>query len=263
MKNTLNVLTFNLKNDSFLTSSKYRWEIRYQYVKSILKTLDYDILGVQELTNQNMASVCLFLTDYHCVGNSRHKNEKQNDELSAIFFKKERFDCISEKTFWLSGKPEKKGSKVLLSIFPRICTIAHLYDKQTQAYFLFVNTHLDHLLPVTRKNQILKLIEIIKTYYSSQQPYLIITGDFNTTLHSTAIKALLAGSLGIEPIYTNDYNNTIHHFNGTINPKKAPIDHIFFDKRLKLLNYRIITNHFNGQYPSDHYPVMATIQIDE
>lgn len=263
MKNLLRILTFNLKNDTLLTANKNRWSNRYPYIKCILSTLDYDILGVQELTANHTDALKNILTDYHCVGLSRNKKHDKNDELSAIFFKKDRFNCVSEKTLWLSNTPSNKGSKVLLSIYPRICTIVHLHDKLSGQHFLVVNTHLDHLLTTTRKAQIKKLIAIIQNYYATNDYYLIVMGDFNTSLSSAAIKLLISSNLQLQPIYGKQYSNTLHRFSGKANPNKKPIDHIFFDRRLTLVDYEIITENFNGQYPSDHYPVHATLHIKD
>ena len=40
-------------------------------------------------------------------------------------------------------------------------------------------------------------------------------------------------------------------------------DYIFYKGDVKLLGYRCIDDKFDGQYPSDHLPVMADMQIEE
>ncbi|MFI3283669.1 MAG: endonuclease/exonuclease/phosphatase family protein [Erysipelotrichaceae bacterium] len=260
MKNILKILTFNLKNDSPFTMSTYRWENRYKYIKLILNTLDYDLLGVQELNSKYLEQMNKLLPAYFSIGLPR-TSSKSEDELAAIFFSKERFHCIKENTFWLSEFPYKQGSKLKSSIFPRICTLCLLEDHATHSQLLFVNTHLDHLLPYTRQLQIQQLIHVIQTFKEGFDPYILITGDFNTSIHSHALTTLLNSELNVSSIFDDKATNTLHFFNGKQYQNKEPIDHIFYDQRLKLLDYKIISEHFDGHYPSDHFPVYARILI--
>ena len=258
----LKILSFNLKTDTIITKKSKKWEQRIKYIKEILHTLDYDILGTQELPLNKFNDLSLYLKNYYAFGLARN-DKSLKDELSAIFISKKRFNIISEQTFWLSNTPNDIGSKLKLSIYPRICTLALLEDKQTNKHILFANTHLDHLLPRTRKNQIKQLINIINEYKGNTNPLIFITGDFNTTIKSNAIKYLLDSTLNIKSVYNKDTFNTIHFFKGKVNNNSEPIDHIFVDNRTTIIDYNIINYDIDGVYPSDHFPVIATINIGD
>ena len=259
---TLKILSFNLKTDTIFTKEANKLHKRIKYIKEMLNILDYDILGVQELPLNKYNDLSSYLNKYHAFGLARN-DKSLNDELSAIFLLKDRFKIIKEDTFWLSNTPNNKGSKYKLSIFPRICTLALALDTHTNKYILFSNTHLDHLLSSTRKNQIKQLINIINEYKDNYNPLIFITGDFNTNINSSAIKYLLNSNLNIKSVYNKETFNTIHFFKGIINTNLEPRDHIFVDNRVNIIDYNIINKDIDGIYPSDHYPVIATINIGD
>jgi endonuclease/exonuclease/phosphatase family metal-dependent hydrolase len=41
----------------------------------------------------------------------------------------------------------------------------------------------------------------------------------------------------------------------------APIDHVFVSSRFTVERYSVVTQHWGGRLPSDHYPVVADLLI--
>ena len=53
--------------------------------------------------------------------------------------------------------------------------------------------------------------------------------------------------------------NTYHGFKGK--RKGDPIDYIFFSEEFELEDAYIDQTSFDGRYPSDHYPLVATLRL--
>ncbi len=60
------------------------------------------------------------LTDYSSVGVGRSDGAKAG-EMNPVFFRKDRFDMVRTKTFWLSETPEVAGINGMGSISAAYC----------------------------------------------------------------------------------------------------------------------------------------------
>jgi endonuclease/exonuclease/phosphatase family metal-dependent hydrolase len=126
--------------------------------------------------------------------------------------------------------------------------------------------HLDHESQEARFKgtaQVLKFME-------SRQPALpyVLTGDFNAAEDNPAIVSIKAHALKpvdswrtIHPAIPPEESGTFHTFTGTHGGGK--IDYIFVPATTRLSGSEILHFHQNGTYPSDHFPVRATIQWSE
>ena len=256
----MKIMTFNLKNDTFFTHKNMRWDIRKQYVINIIRLHQPDIIGVQELTPKIKLQLSEILPEYTFIGQSRNRFSQWMNEHTDIGFRADLFDCIKQDTFWLSSHPDRKGSRIWTSIFPRICTKVQLKLKSTDQDFLIYNTHLDHLIPHSRRREMSVLMNNMQKEKESNLP-MILMGDFNTTLNSRTLQQLTQSTLGMRCIYTSHMHNTIHRGTGKTNQNKQPIDYIFISDCLDVITYEIITTQFNGLYPSDHYPIVCQLQL--
>lgn len=261
----MKVMTFNLKNDTFFTKKSMRWDTRRRYVQNIIQLHAPDIIGVQELTPQTKQQMEELLPEYCFIGKPRNRLLSLMNEQTDIGFLKANFECLQQNTFWLSSHPDKKGSRVWTSVFPRICTKALLLDKRTHQKMLVYNTHLDHLIPHSRLKELIFLARSIMEEAVLDIP-VILMGDFNTTLDSKALRNFMNQSKMMKSVYTSMHHpthNTIHHGRGKLKPKSKPIDYIFVSQEVEVENCEIITTHFNGFYPSDHYPVICQLNLKE
>ncbi len=259
------VSTFNLKNDMPLTRKFLKWITRRDAVVKCIEKINADILGVQELTDEMLDTVSTLKKTYSKVGLPRNKNPKSNSERTDIFYKTSRFTCIASKTFWLSNNPDKPGSKLFLSPFPRICTYAMLQDKQTGEIVNVYNTHLDHLFSYTRSKEAEILIKQLHLLGATKN--VILLGDLNTNSDSNTVKKILSNEIiPLRSTYANTPStNTMHYGNGKLKNNALPIDYIFVGPEFHVRSTRIIIDEFEGMYPSDHYPVvtMLTLKSDD
>lgn len=251
----MKVMTFNLHNNFSFASVSESFKLRLPVILSIINKYQPDIIGVQEM-NGNMKSILVEnLINYQPVGQGRYPKKHRLNEHNDLFISKE-LAILDYETFWLSSTPSKPGSRFKMSIFPRICTYGLI--KFEQRDIRVYNTHFDHLFPWVRKWQLNQLITEIQRH--DQTIPMLIMGDFNTTTDSKLIKDFHFNQDHLYSIYNSMViSHTHHNKKGAAYLSNSPIDYIYLSKNLKLLDFQIIYDKVDELYPSDHYPVLASI----
>lgn len=253
-KSKMKMMSLNLLTDKLLLPSYLPFSTRINAIHSLVNQYTPDIICTQELTKTMIPYLDSLQETYQMVGEFRSCS--WSDEANNIFFLKNKYELLETNTLWLSNTPEKKGSKVFLSQFPRIMNYTHLKDMNTnQAFFVF-NVHLDALFNFVRKNQIKIMVQLIQEI--AKDSFFIVCGDFNCTSETlypytrTLMKDLTVDSIG----------STLRGKNGTKRYHNKPIDHIFVSKNFTTSYTSLkVTNTYNNIYPSDHFPVISTIEI--
>lgn len=250
---SIRVMTYNLRLDTPVDSVN-QWGNRKHKVYDLLKKYQPDIIGVQEGLHHQLEDIANNLNQYAYVGAGRDDG-KRKGEFSAIFYNKNKFEVIDQKTFWLSETPEVPGSKNWDAAITRVATWAKLKDKKTKKTFFILNTHFDHIGSEAR----LKSTQIIKTRIAELAGKLpvIVTGDLNSepgeapylSMIDTSVFALKDAGLG----------STIGTYCtfAVAGPPCRRIDYIFYSSKWKSSDYQVITDHDGTYYPSDHLPVMS------
>lgn len=257
----MKVMSFNLRSD-FILDFKNRWDKRKDIVYTIINKYDCDIIGAQEVTNKMFGDIVENIKDYDIVGNPRSK--RFFSERNNLFVSK-RHNIIKHKTFWLSKSPEKVGSQLWYSLYPRICTTA-VVKLDTGEMIRVYNTHLDCLLPQARDFGLKKLGQFIGENYKKEKLPMIVMGDFNATPNSKVIKKFAMGEyntkrfIAVQDVKKELYEkSTMSNFKGK--DKGIHIDYIFVSEELEIVDVDIVKDNIGGKYPSDHYPLVADIKI--
>ena len=92
----------------------------------------------------------------------------------------------------------------------------------------------------------------------------VVMGDFNVGPIGPARKPLSDAGLrdSIVDLHPDQaQQGTFHAFTGKANSDK--IDAILVSRQWKTLDAEIITTNNDGRYPSDHFPVTATLTLAE
>lgn len=257
----MKVMTFNLRTDNLL-DIRNPWNKRASMVYKVINQYDCDIIGVQELKNNMLKVMEENLENYTIVGEARTK--KFFSERNDILIKKEHI--IKEyNTFWLSKNPDQEGSSQWHSLFPRICTTALVKLKEGAEVRVY-NTHLDCLSPWAREFGLKKISQVIEKNYDKENTPVILMGDFNANPTSKIIRNFTGGIyskknfIAVQEFDRNMYNeSTMSKFKG--NSKGMHIDYIFLSEEFNIKGTEIIKYNEEGKYPSDHYPLMAEIEI--
>lgn len=258
----MRIMTFNMRADNVL-DIRNRWKKRADIVYSMIEKYNCDIIGIQEATNKMLDDLSENLPNHRIVGTTRTKKVFAEGNNLIIPTKHK---ILSHSTFWLSKSPEKEGSTVWYSLFPRICTTAIVkiyHDIPVRIY----NTHLDCLLPKARDYGLKIIGEHIQTYYEKEKLPVILMGDFNATPNSTIIQNVVNGIYSKKKfIAVQDHNKALYEqttmsmFKG--NKTGIHIDYIFVSEEFNIISTEIGDYHKDDKYPSDHYPIIAEVNLN-
>lgn len=269
----LTVMTFNIRYgtaDDGLNS----WKYRRPMVVDVIKKHDPDVMGLQEVLAFQRDELLAALPGYDCVGVGRDDG-KEKGEFAPILFKRDKFDLIRKGWFWLSEAPERPGSIGWDAACPRIATWVRLRVKQAPGgEFCVLNTHLDHKGRVARqKSGIMFSVWLMSQLMS---PYVVV-GDFNTGATDPIHRSLLIDLGGIslasarnsqEQTGIDAYEalNSDEPDSGTFNAFEGVhtgdrIDWILTTRHFIHRACEIDRSSRNGRYPSDHFPVIARVEL--
>lgn len=252
----MKVMSFNLlcygSGENFILN-------RMGLVVRTIRNEEPELFGVQEAHYMWMKVLISAFPDYAYVGVGR-ENGKRKGEFSAVFYKKKLFSKLDSGSFWLSETPEKAGSLGWDAACIRVCSWAKLKEKSTGKEFMFMDTHLDHVGKVAMQ----KGAELIATKAAEIGEGLpaVLTGDFNITPDSVPCKAIKdSGFVDTRDIAAKtDMSNTFHAFNSG-SEGISIIDYVFVKGDISVKTFRVIKDKINGHFPSDHFPVVADINI--
>ena len=251
------VMSFNVrcKNDGEQTITN-----RSKVALEVIKQYAPDSFGVQECTPRWKRILALNLDGkYACVGAARDYYGPFT-EYSSIYYLKDKYNCIDSGTFWLSETPEKRWTKSFDSACFRVASWALLEDKETGLRYTHINTHLDHVLNTTREAQMKVLIECVNKVANGSP--IVMTGDFND-FEDSLVYAAARESFNDSKFVaqTSDEGRTFTRYGTKKEDGPGAIDYIFISPEVEVDTYKIIRNTVQGIYQSDHYPIVADINL--
>lgn len=261
---TYNML-YNAKEAEKELLPKHRWEQRKGRLGEYLAFAKADIIGSQELQEDQVPEVMELLgADYGCYGEKTRQNEGRSD-TNAIFFNKNRVELLDAKT--VPYKDEKVENAFSCCWFK---------DKATGVKFVVLNTKLSWGSPDRRLAEAVQLNEFSQQF---SEP-LMVLGDFNIypcTLHKRNI--FLDGEYVERALAGNNLHNAKSHSifgyfgplcsitnsKQTLEPFIGPeltgfvLDHIFVNDLVNVCTHGTDVAKVDGEYPSDHFPVIADV----
>jgi endonuclease/exonuclease/phosphatase family metal-dependent hydrolase len=260
------VMSFNLRTKTFIDTLNH-WDLRKDLVVKTINKFSPDLLGTQECQLSQARYLQSKLSGYRFVGAGRD-NGKAGGEMCGLFFRAERFTKLDQGHFWLSNTPDKIGSKSWGSSYRRIVTWVKLKPRDgTRQPFYFFNTHLDNNADRARVQGAWLLRRKIDEIADGMPT--IVTGDFNTDAGTTPYQLLVSGPEAWRGYLIDTYRQinptpgsnegTRHKFTGATGGGR--IDWIITTNNFATLDANIDRTHFNGRYPSDHFPVTAVLKL--
>lgn len=264
----LRVMTYNIRfagsADDEATNS---WNSRKDLAATVIRFNKADIFGLQEALLSQIIDLKNSFPGYDWVGVGR-EDGKEAGEYSPIFYNTEKCKLIRTSTFWLSETPDSV-SKSWDAAFKRVVTWAEFTLLNPDQIFFIFNTHFDHIGETARLNSAKLILKEIKEIAGDNPT--ILTGDFNAKSDSPPYLILTNGLDGENRFFLSDaekVNRNIHYgshitFNGFGNDIQPgnKIDFIFVNDKVKVKEHAVISETFDGKYPSDHFPVIAEIEI--
>ena len=274
-------MTYNVRYDN-PDDGKNAWPNRLDIVEATIREAQPDFMGVQEALAHQMDWLKQTFPEYMTCGQGRGGGRK--DEYSAVFVRRDRFQVEDTGDFWLSETPNVPGSMGWDAACTRMVTWVKLRDLATGRQLVAMNTHLDHRGKRARREGSEMIVDFVASL--PREIPVILTGDFNSVP-----KGFVHGALtGAQPTDSGRCRlrdtwydvaqpelasvekkkskkdeaawepepGTSHRFNGKARPG-GRIDWILVSEQLEATSIVIHDKGYEGRYPSDHYPVYATI----
>ena len=253
------VATFNIRYDNRSDSGNL-WVNRAPVVANLIRFHDFDVFGVQEALKNQLNDINAALPEYARYGVGRDDG-KQAGEHSSIFYKKEKFKLLKSGDFWLSSTPEIPGLGWDATCCNRVCSWIYLENIESKKKFYLFNVHFDHQGVIARKESAKLMVDKIKAIAGSQP--VLLTGDLNGGRESEWYQTIVNSGIlkdvyqGVKYPYANNSS-----MNGFTTPRgTSVIDHIFMSKQFSASRWGILTDSYFGKFPSDHFPVVATVSF--
>lgn len=265
----LRIMTYNIRYAGAADTGVIKWDHRKKFITSIIRYHHPDIIGLQEVTARQINYFDSTLKDFSYAGVGRDDG-KEGGEFSPVFFNKKRYEKMADSTFWLSPTPQQPG-KGWDAALPRICTWVKLKDRESKMIFFVFNTHFDHIGKVAREESARLLLRQI--YRIAGKSPVILTGDFNSEEKDTPIRILTGLSeLSVYAFSDAMYISRLPH-HGSIPTycgfdiregiAGGRIDYIFVSAGISVRNHATLTDFEGSHFPSDHFPVISELQLQQ
>lgn len=256
----IRVMTYNVRYAS--NEQPNSWPERRPIMKECIAAANPDIIGTQEGLYEQLKDIEEDFPQYRWLGLGREGGSR--GEFMAIYYRAERFDPLAYDHFWLSDTPNVIGSTTWGNSVRRMVTWIRFKDLKTGREFYLVNTHFDHQVQPAREKSAALLLERVKAL-KPELP-IIVTGDFNARAGANkAYEILTADGFLKDTWHTakERRGEVVATFNGFRQLRRE-------DNRIDWILTRGVTTHWmeiitcakNGQFPSDHFPVHAQINLD-
>lgn len=257
----LQVMSFNLRFAS--DQAPNAWAIRRPVMKHVIESAAPDVIGTQEGVYRQLRDLAADLPAYDWIGLGREGGSR--GEFMAVFFLRDRFEPVAYDHFWLSDTPNVIGSITWGHTYQRMVTWVRFRDRTTGREFYFWNTHFDHQIEAARQ----KAAALIRNRIAELDPAIpfVLTGDFNCAAGASPAYDTLTKDAGLTDTWLaaahriNEGLNTFHNYEPPLHHGER-IDWILARAPVVVERAEIVTGHEGAQYPSDHFPVTATIRFE-
>ncbi|MDY7079888.1 MAG: endonuclease/exonuclease/phosphatase family protein [Chloroflexota bacterium] len=264
-ENYLRIVSFNIRYDNAQDGDN-RWLNRRDLVADVLRLHRPDIAGLQEALKHQVDDLAVRLPEFAWTGVGRDDG-KEAGEYAPIFFDKARLGLLAQATFWLSETPDLPGSEAWEAC-TRIVSWAKFRDKRTRNTVFVFNTHFDHESQLARVESAHLLLARVKDIANGMP--VVVTGDFNDDETSRTYQILTQEDQKGHDLILSDTKHLSRqeHYGpaATTNSKfqgcfRRKIDYIFVKNRVQVIRHGILSDNWDGRYPSDHLPVIAEVLI--
>ncbi len=250
-----------------------RWSNRSDLVVAVIREHTPAVLALQEALRFQLDTLVAALPNYGEIGVGRDDGAEQG-EYAAILYDRDRLRVAADGTFWLSDTPDVPGSTSWGNRITRICTWARFEDRATGDEFHVFNVHLDHESQPSRERSV-QLVADRLSRLPNADP-LIVLGDFNAGEENPAFRYLVGDVSPSDAFATAPPSpglidtfrrarpeatavGTFHGFAGDSSGDK--IDAILVSSQWIVRDAAIVRMQRDGRYPSDHFPVLATLSL--
>lgn len=260
------VMSFNVRYGTAADGENH-WEKRRAWVAATIRAFDPDLLGTQEPLAFQRDYLAAQLPGFTVLGVGR-EDGKEAGEMTALFYRSDRYELLASGHFWLSETPEVAGSRSWDSSLPRMATWVRLRERKSPAALpvFFLNTHFDHKGETARR-EAARIIRL-RAQQEARSCRVIVTGDFNAGEGSAPYVALFGALDGSASPLRDAFRVAVPERGeeeGTFSGFRADalrgprIDWIGVSGSWRVREARIDRTARDGRTPSDHFPMTAII----
>jgi endonuclease/exonuclease/phosphatase family metal-dependent hydrolase len=234
------------------------WPFRKDALIETIRLVGPEILGTQETWDEQSSYILAHFPHYQAFGRGRFGDTR--DKHNKVFYNGERLTLLDAGDFWISETPDVPGSKAWDIPSPRMITWGRMKLDGVHE-FVLLNTHFPYGRGAdeARRQTARLILENIATLPPAMP--IIFTGDFNARPGGEVYEALAsvlqdawttsAATIGPE--------GTVHGFGRF--PAGGRVDWILYRGDVRVLFAETVTHTSGGLFPSDHYPVAATLEF--
>ncbi|AKS47023.1 Metal-dependent hydrolase, endonuclease/exonuclease/phosphatase family [Octadecabacter temperatus] len=235
------------------------WERRKEPLQTAFRSLEADVVGFQEMESfgRGMAPANLTL-DWLRDQNPDYAAAAVGDpaefpSTQPIFYRQDRLELRDQGWFFFSETPDVIYSRTFNGSWPAFASWAEFED-QNGSVFRVYNLHTEYRSMSNKQLSAALVAERIAAP-ANQMPVFVI-GDFNAIRGSTTLGILEDVGVTFWPSQGSSF-----HFNRGLNLFPA-IDHIGGINGVESVGETFsVRGRFDGEWPTDHYPVVGDFTL--
>ncbi|MEH6307370.1 FG-GAP-like repeat-containing protein [Olivibacter sp. CPCC 100613] len=237
--NPFKVLSFNVRHHD--DNDPQSIDQRKGNIRQIIVDNDPDVFGLQEFSDDSFEA--WFREQMATLGYGEYYDTSITGTPKAIFFKTTRFALQRSGTVRLGPSP-----------IINTATWVVLLDKVTSYRYFISNSHWQFDSQATRIENSAALATMVNQQNTDKLP-VIVFGDFNAKPGTTEISNLKNQLDVVDALGDSAGDYTFHGWNASGSSK---LDWIMSDRSMAFTSSHVITTSYNGYWPSDHWPIIAT-----
>ena len=256
----VDVMTFNIRTSIGRDGSNV-WPNRKALVAETIRRSSPHVVGLQEALTDQIEYLASELPEYRWLGIDRGLNGGNGlSEATPIFYRHAELSPIESGNFWLSDTPDRPSRGRRGS---RIVTWARFHHIETGEQVYVYNTH----FTLRRGQRQLEAAELINARIAALPAgsAVIVVGDFNAVAGLSDTWSAATGQ-GLEDAWlvADARQGPPVTWSGFGPPNEGAenrIDWILVGGPIGVSSVETIVHNSEGRYPSDHYPVVARLEL--
>jgi endonuclease/exonuclease/phosphatase family metal-dependent hydrolase len=254
----IRVITWNIHcgQDDGPLWNRFDWPVRKHALRQALDQAQPDLLCVQEARAGQVRFLEEALPSHQRVGVGRDDGHS-GGEHCAIYFDRERFEELGGDTFWLEEPTDRPRLNPGLNI-KRICTWVRLRDRTSGHTLRVYNAH----LYLTEAPNV-AAARLILAHVAAGDPAdaVLVAADFNSGPGAPSRRLLRDTGLmeSAEAAGVPAGTPTLQMYG--IGYRR--IDGVLVGPRWRVHNRLILNGKPNNTYPSDHFAILADLELTE
>ncbi|MDQ7947193.1 MAG: FG-GAP-like repeat-containing protein [Pedobacter sp.] len=230
------VMSFNIRHND--AADPQTITQRAPLIKQIIIDNTPDIVGLQEYSDQSFENS--FNIEMANLGYGKYYDQALTGSPKVIFYKTSRFTLNSSGTSNIGGT--------------NTATWAILTDNTNSKKYFVSNSHWQFDSQPMRETNAANLANMVNTKNTENLPE-IVFGDFNAQPGAPEIGILKDGLDVVDALGDSEGDLTFHGWSATGTKK---LDWMMSNRDMAFLSWKVVNTSYSGNWPSDHWPVMAT-----